>query len=85
MATGVSQQQEDYKNQLQQKNTAIQLQQLALVQVQQQRQQLQHSIAELSAQQALLQARFAEQQLLQDDASRLISSSLLSNSIINNS
>lgn len=67
-ATGVSQQQEDYKNQLQQKNTAIQLQQLALVQVQQQRQQLQHSIAELSAQQALLQARFAEQQLLQDDA-----------------
>lgn len=68
LATNASQQQAEYKNQLQQKNTAIQLQQLALTQVQQQRQQLQLSLAELGAQQALLQARFAEMQLLQDDA-----------------
>lgn len=71
LATRASRQQDDYKHQLQQKNTAIQLQQLALTQVQQQRQQLQLSIAELSAQQTQLQARFAEQQLLQDEAEQV--------------
>ena len=63
-----AQQQDDYKSQLQQVNTAIQLKQLTLQQVQQQGQQLQQSIAELSTQRQILAARYDEQQVLQDEA-----------------